>query len=317
MHAMTDLDCEKYRHPDTARARRRDTYADHGVSEDERGDLAHHLTRWLPYLHSVVEASRRLRGRRGADDRRRRLAGRAHARPLARPRLPVVARATGVLLSGDHLLPGITPPVTFERGFDADPLRSYLDVAARPSPTCAHGTVLPGHGAPVRRPAGRIEAILPHQGAAAGEDPPGHRGEQPSLGRRARRPARRQGDPRPPAPARDQRDARAHRLPALVRRASSGAPGRTASTSGTPRRTRPWTSPRSPPTDRNAPRPQRPRPATQRGRADEVGPAAGRAGVSAPARPHPWSGCGGTRRAAPAPRWGCRGRSCGSGRSPA
>ena len=62
MHALTDLDCEKYRHPDTARARRRDTYADHGVSEAERGDLAHHLTRWLPYLHSVVEASRRLRG---------------------------------------------------------------------------------------------------------------------------------------------------------------------------------------------------------------------------------------------------------------
>src|SRR4051794_41788776 len=62
MHAMTDLDCEKYRHPDTARARRRDTYADHGVSESERTDLADHLTRWLPYLHSVVEASRRLRG---------------------------------------------------------------------------------------------------------------------------------------------------------------------------------------------------------------------------------------------------------------
>ena len=62
MHAMTDLDCEKYRHPDTARARRRDTYADHGVSEAERMDLADYLTRWLPYLHSVVEASRRLRG---------------------------------------------------------------------------------------------------------------------------------------------------------------------------------------------------------------------------------------------------------------
>ena len=62
MHAMTDLDCEKYRHPDTARARRRDTYEDHGVSEAERMDLADHLTRWLPYLHSVVEASTRLRG---------------------------------------------------------------------------------------------------------------------------------------------------------------------------------------------------------------------------------------------------------------
>src|SRR3954462_8363336 len=62
MHAMTDLDCEKYRHPDTARARRRDTYAAHGVGEAERVDLADHLPRWLPYLHSVVEASRRLRG---------------------------------------------------------------------------------------------------------------------------------------------------------------------------------------------------------------------------------------------------------------
>ena len=62
MHAMTDLDCEKYRHPDTARARRQDTYADHGIPEDERGDLAEHLTRWLPYLYSVVEASTRLRG---------------------------------------------------------------------------------------------------------------------------------------------------------------------------------------------------------------------------------------------------------------
>jgi glyoxylase-like metal-dependent hydrolase (beta-lactamase superfamily II) len=51
MHTLTDLDCEKYRHPDTARARRRDTYADHGVSESERTDLADHLTRWLPYLH--------------------------------------------------------------------------------------------------------------------------------------------------------------------------------------------------------------------------------------------------------------------------
>jgi glyoxylase-like metal-dependent hydrolase (beta-lactamase superfamily II) len=82
MHAMTDLDCEKYRHPDTARARRRDTYADHGVSEDERGDLAHHLTRWLPYLHSVVEASRRLRA---VADLRPRQVLPGHGTPFADP----------------------------------------------------------------------------------------------------------------------------------------------------------------------------------------------------------------------------------------
>src|SRR4051812_24278395 len=61
-HTLPDLHCEKYRHPDPARARRRDTYADHGVSEAERTALADHLTRWLPSLHSGGEASRRLRG---------------------------------------------------------------------------------------------------------------------------------------------------------------------------------------------------------------------------------------------------------------
>src|ERR687886_832637 len=62
MHAMTDLDAEKYRHPDTAMARRRDMYADHGLTDPELGQLAHSLADWLPYLYSVVEASTRLRG---------------------------------------------------------------------------------------------------------------------------------------------------------------------------------------------------------------------------------------------------------------
>ena len=62
MHALTDLDCEKYRHPDTAVARRRDTFTDHGLPESELPAVAHGLQDWMPYLHSVVEASTRLRG---------------------------------------------------------------------------------------------------------------------------------------------------------------------------------------------------------------------------------------------------------------
>ena len=62
MHALTDLDCEKYRHPDTAVARRRDTYADHGLPPTDEAAVAHELRNWLPYLHSVVEAPTRLRG---------------------------------------------------------------------------------------------------------------------------------------------------------------------------------------------------------------------------------------------------------------
>ena len=158
MHALTDLDCEKYRHPDTARARRRDTYADHGVSEAERTDLADHLTRWLPYLHSVVEASKRLRGGEElaiGEDRWEVI----HTPGHSLGHVCLWSPARGVLLSGDHLLPGITPPVSFERGFDADPLRSYLD-SLRLIADLRPVLVYPGHGRPFGDVAGRIEAIL-------------------------------------------------------------------------------------------------------------------------------------------------------------
>ncbi len=158
MHTLTDLDCEKYRHPDTARARRRDTYADHGVSEAERTDLADHLTRWLPYLHSVVEASRRLRGGEElviGGDRWDVL----HTPGHSLGHVCLWSPARGALLSGDHLLPGITPPVSFERGFDADPLRSYLD-SLRLIADLRPALVFPGHGRPFGDATGRIEAIL-------------------------------------------------------------------------------------------------------------------------------------------------------------
>ena len=158
MHAMTDLDCEKYRHPDTARARRKDTYADHGIPEDERGDLADHLTRWMPYLHSVVEASTRLRGSEqiaiGGDNWEV-----IHTPGHSLGHVCLWSPTRGLLLSGDHLLPGITPPVTFERGFDADPMRSYLhslQVVRDRRPQL----VYPGHGRPFGDAVGRIDAII-------------------------------------------------------------------------------------------------------------------------------------------------------------
>jgi glyoxylase-like metal-dependent hydrolase (beta-lactamase superfamily II) len=158
MHTLTDLDCEKYRHPDTARARRRDTYADHGVPEAERTDLADHLTRWLPYLYSVVEASRRLRGGEElviGGDRWDVI----HTPGHSLGHVCLWSPARGLLLSGDHLLPGITPPVSFERGFDADPLRSYLDSLRRIA-DLRPALVYPGHGRPFGDAADRIEVIL-------------------------------------------------------------------------------------------------------------------------------------------------------------
>ena len=158
MHALTDLDCEKYRHPDTAVARRRDTYTDHGLPAEDLPEVAHGLRDWMPYLHSVVEASTRLRGGETIP-----IGGRdwevVHTPGHSTGHVCLWCPDLEVVLSGDHLLPGVTPPVTFERGFDSDPLRSYLESLQRIE-KLRPVQVLPGHGTPFGDVQRRIDAIL-------------------------------------------------------------------------------------------------------------------------------------------------------------
>lgn len=157
MHAATDFDCEKYRHPGTATARRRDTYADHGVPPGTVDELADTLGRWMPYLHSVVEASRRLRGGERITVGSRVLEV-VHTPGHSLGHVCLWSPADRALFSGDHLLPGVTPPVAFERGSDPDPLGSYLDSLDRVA-GYDPALVLPGHGRPFRDGARRAQAI--------------------------------------------------------------------------------------------------------------------------------------------------------------
>jgi glyoxylase-like metal-dependent hydrolase (beta-lactamase superfamily II) len=128
------------------------------VPEPERVALAEGLGRWMPYLHSVVEASTRLKG-----GERVTVGGREwevlHTPGHSLGHVCLASTAERVVLSGDHLLPGVTPPVTFERGFDADPLRSYLESLHRVA-ELDPDLVLPGHGSPFTGGRRRIEAIL-------------------------------------------------------------------------------------------------------------------------------------------------------------
>ena len=126
MHVMTDLDCEKYRHPDTAQARKRDTYSDHGVPKAELPAFADTLVAWMPYLHSVVEASTRLHGGEFISIGKRQWQV-LHTPGHSLGHICLWSQTDRLLFSGDHVLPAVTPPVTFERGFDEDPLRSYLE----------------------------------------------------------------------------------------------------------------------------------------------------------------------------------------------
>ena len=98
MHAMTDLDCEKYRHPETAQARKRDTYSDHGVPRGRAARLRRHARRMdaLPAfgrrgLHPPA-------GRRDHPDRQTSVGGPPHPGSLPRPHLPVVAGRQAAVL---------------------------------------------------------------------------------------------------------------------------------------------------------------------------------------------------------------------------
>jgi glyoxylase-like metal-dependent hydrolase (beta-lactamase superfamily II) len=67
----------------------------------------------------------------------------------------------GVLLAGDHLLPGITPAVGLYPESRPDPLGDYLDSLAR-TIALAPRLALPAHGDPMEDPAGRAQAIVEH-----------------------------------------------------------------------------------------------------------------------------------------------------------
>jgi glyoxylase-like metal-dependent hydrolase (beta-lactamase superfamily II) len=66
----------------------------------------------------------------------------------------------GVLLSGDHVLPSITPHISGL--IEGDPLRAYLDSLDRVAAFEGVTTVLPAHGHPFSDLSGRVEAIKEH-----------------------------------------------------------------------------------------------------------------------------------------------------------
>ena len=70
----------------------------------------------------------------------------------------------GAVISGDHILPGVTPPVTFQRGFDPDPMRSYL-ASLQSIRTRRPALVLPGTAPPSEK---QLSASMPSRATRSG-----------------------------------------------------------------------------------------------------------------------------------------------------
>ncbi|TFV77659.1 MBL fold metallo-hydrolase [Blastococcus sp. CT_GayMR19] len=157
MHRRTELDLEKYADPDEAVDRRMLMLADHGLYGPELTASSEGLRDWLPLMPSVGRPSRLLNG-----GERFATGGRTwevvHTPGHSPGHVCLWDADERLLCSGDHLLQVVSPPVTFERGFERDPMGSYLSSLDRVR-DLGPELVLPGHGTPFRDGARRAESI--------------------------------------------------------------------------------------------------------------------------------------------------------------
>jgi glyoxylase-like metal-dependent hydrolase (beta-lactamase superfamily II) len=157
MHRRTELDLAKYAEPDDAIDSRTLMLADHGLFGPELTESSEGLRDWLPVMPSVARPSRLLDG-----GERFTAGGRTwevvHTPGHSPGHVCLWNAQERLLCSGDHLLQVVSPPVTFERGFEPDPMGSYLESLDRVR-DLAPELVLPGHGTPFRDGARRAEAI--------------------------------------------------------------------------------------------------------------------------------------------------------------
>ncbi|MGH2786992.1 MAG: MBL fold metallo-hydrolase [Actinomycetota bacterium] len=159
MHEAAHDELSVYRDPDGARRRVAEMLADHGVDTDDIEELTA-FEDWSAFVYAVVEPTTSLRGGETFSYGPRRW-NVVHTPGHARSHICLHEPEEGILISGDHLLPSITPHIDFRREADADPLGEFLSslqVVEKLDPRL----VLPGHGRPFEGGGERARVVARH-----------------------------------------------------------------------------------------------------------------------------------------------------------
>lgn len=159
MHEDSKVDLEIYRAPDEAARRVAEMLADHGVKGDDLGELTA-FEDWSPFITGVVEPTTAVRGGESFTMGTRTwtvVATPGHSRS----HICLWSESDGLLVSGDHLLPTITPHIDFVRGGDEDPLGDFLG-SLQKIEELDPKLVLPGHGHPFEEGAERARIVARH-----------------------------------------------------------------------------------------------------------------------------------------------------------
>jgi glyoxylase-like metal-dependent hydrolase (beta-lactamase superfamily II) len=159
MHEDVDDELDMYRHPDKVAARLREMFGDHGVEEDQLDELTAYED-WRHYLSSIAIPTELV-----ADGRTFDVGSRTwrvvHTPGHSKSHICLFSESDGILISGDHLLPAITPHIDFKRGLDGDPLGEFL-ASLRKVEQLAPDLVFPGHGRPFEEGAERARVNIRH-----------------------------------------------------------------------------------------------------------------------------------------------------------
>ena len=159
MHRLARDEIEMYRDPDEARGKLRELLADHGVGGEELDELTA-FEDWRPFVSGVVEASRWVEDGDAFEVGAREWKL-VHTPGHAHSHICLWTEGDAALVSGDHLLPTITPHIDFERQGEADPLGDFLESLAKVEALDPQ-LVLPGHGRPFSEGAERARIIARH-----------------------------------------------------------------------------------------------------------------------------------------------------------
>ena len=159
VHETTDEDLELYRDPEAIIERLQKMFAQHGVDTTELEELTQ-FEDWRPFVSGLPEPTRALRheDNLAIGDREWQV---IHTPGHARSHICLWSESDRILISGDHLLPTVTPHIDFKKGEDADPLGDFLrslDAVEALDPAM----VLPGHGAPFEEGAERARVVSRH-----------------------------------------------------------------------------------------------------------------------------------------------------------
>jgi glyoxylase-like metal-dependent hydrolase (beta-lactamase superfamily II) len=155
MHKAAIEEIGYYRDPDSATHTVKELLTDHGVDAAEVDALAAYED-WRAYLSGVVEPRRSLAGGEELIAAGRRWEV-VHTPGHSPSHVCLYAAEGRMLISGDHLLPSVTPHIDFRRG-DDDPLGDFL-TSLQKIEDLAPDLVLPGHGRPFEDGADRARAV--------------------------------------------------------------------------------------------------------------------------------------------------------------